>query len=118
MSAKILNGLACKGLVILGLLFALSAIAYAQSFTDAAKAAEMFANASADNPFIAIIKLMAYTMIAMMILTAWTIRIIVSQAATNAQAITDFNSRPCVLAHKNPLLLGQLLDGAGSKERP
>lgn len=112
MSVRTVGTWLWRSLATLGIVFSAAVMAYAQSVADAARIAEAMAASAAHDPLLTVIKVMAYVVLGSLFLTAWLVRIIVSQAATNARAITDFSSRPCVLIGKNPQLVAKLLEDA------
>lgn len=97
--------IATSGFLLVG-----TSVAYAQSIADATKVADALVVASADNPLLAVIKIMAFVVLGEVAFSAWLVKIIIAQAETNSKTMSEFADSPCVLAHKNPKLFAHILE--------
>lgn len=107
MATKVLGLMLSRFVLVVGIVLSGTAVLYAQAgLGEAARVAEAVASASADDPLLTVIKVMAYVVLAALALSAYLIRIIVKQT----ESTTNMASKPCVLAHANPTLFAKLLE--------
>jgi len=107
MSAARLGGAVWWALILSGVVMTASSVLYAQSVTDGGQLIEAVVTASADNPLLAVIRIMALVVLGALILAAWLVKIVISQVELTSKVMT----KPCVLAHTNPALYAKLLEG-------
>lgn len=106
-------------LSVAGLILSGTTLLFAQSLTDAAllRAVETVATDAGSNPLLAVIRIQSYVLLIVIGFSAWLVKIIISQAQTNATnaattaaAVAEFNKRPCAFAHANPQLYARILE--------
>lgn len=108
---KVFSGMT-RILLVNGLLLSGVTIAYSQSVSDVAKAANEIAQASAENPLLAVIKILVIAFIFVIGLAGWFGNIIVKQGTALTEIATTIKGSPCVLIHQNPALFSKILDEA------
>lgn len=108
MSTTRLGGLVWWALIVSGVVMTASSVLYAQSVADGVPLIEAVVDASADNPLLAVIRIMALVVLGALILSAWLVKIVIAQVELTSKVMT----KPCVLAHTNPALYARLLEGS------
>ncbi len=106
MSTAVLGRYLWRSMIITGVMLSGTAVIYAQSIADAGRVVDAIAEASAVNPLLAVIKILAWIVVGNLVLSAWLVRIVVKQADIEARMA----SKPCVLAHVNPGLFAKILE--------
>jgi hypothetical protein len=113
MTAKAAMGGAVSKLSLwVTILLGVASWTYAQNVSDVIKVADSVTSASADDPLLAVIKILAVVDIVSLAFNYVLVRSLVKAT----ESTTSMAAKPCVLAHANPQLFAKILEGANRHE--